>query len=121
MLLHFSPNLADHSVRYRRRPSAGSEAGAGPYSGPAPRKGPQDSVLCPAPADWISPVTGKCDSDKLEVADPLVTHLFRLGGYQLQDVAFLSWFSQDAPSNGIGGAYDLRGVLTAPATICSMP
>jgi len=70
---------------------------------------------------WISPVTGKCDSDKLEVADPLVTHLFRLGGYQLQDVAFLSWFSQDAPSNGIGGAYDLRGVLTTPATICSMP
>jgi len=67
---------------------------------------------------WTNPGTGKCGSDKLEVADPMVTHVFRQSGYQLQDVAFLSWFSQDVPSNGIGGAYDFRGVLTAPATVC---
>ena len=67
---------------------------------------------------WVSPATGKCDSDKLEVADPLVNHVFRQSGYQLQDIAFLSWFSRETPSNGIGGQYDLRGILTGPAADC---
>ena len=68
---------------------------------------------------WTNPATGKCDSDKLEVGDPLVKHVFRQSGYELQDVAFFSWFSQQTPSLGIGGAYDFRGILTAPATVCA--
>jgi hypothetical protein len=67
---------------------------------------------------WVNPATGKCDSDKLEVADPVVNHVFRQNGYQVQDIAFFSWFSRDTPSKGIGGAYDLRGVLTGPAAVC---
>jgi hypothetical protein len=70
---------------------------------------------------WVNPTTEQCDSDKLEVGDPLVNNGFHQSGYQLQDIAFLSWFSRDTPSIGIGGQYDLRGTLTAPAVDCVKP
>ncbi len=68
---------------------------------------------------WVNPQTGSCESDKLEVGDPLVNVGFHQAGYQLQDIAFYSWFSRDAPSIGLNGQYDFLGHLTAPAGVCT--
>ena len=77
---------------------------------------PFDDNIVPA---WVNPRTMSCDSDKLEVGDPLVNTSFHQNGYQLQDVAFYSWFSRDNPSIALNGLYDFLGRLTAPATICT--
>jgi hypothetical protein len=67
---------------------------------------------------WVNPTSKKCGTTKLEVGDPLTNIIFAQGGYQLQDVAFYSWFSRDEPSIGIGGAYDFIGKITKPAGVC---
>jgi hypothetical protein len=67
---------------------------------------------------WTNPSSGRCDSNHLEVADPLVDDRFQQGGWQLQDVAFFPWFSLIQPSTGYNGQYDFRGILTSPAVIC---
>lgn len=67
---------------------------------------------------WVHPLTGTCDSDLLEVGDPLVTVNFTVNGDSVQDEAFFSWFSRTTPSTGIGGRYDFLGRLTKPAAVC---
>ena len=72
--------------------------------------------------NWISPVpaaaSGYGCTNFLEVGDPLVHIAALYGNYHLQDEAFLSWFTRDAPSTAINGQYSLFGNLTSPAPIC---
>ena len=74
---------------------------------------------------WINPNGGRCGQaggdGLLEVGDPVTNHTFILGGFQMQDEAFYSWFSRDVPSLAINGQYDLLGALTRPATSCATP
>ena len=71
-----------------------------------------------APA-WSSPIAPwyGCNS-WLEAGDPLVSAERYVGGYNLQDEAFLSWFAHDVPSQGIGGRYTLVDTFTPPSTLC---
>jgi len=53
----------------------------------------------------------------LEVGDPLVGVVIPINGYHPQDLAYFSWFAQQIPSIGFGGAtrYDYLGALgTSP-------
>ena len=55
----------------------------------------------------------------LEVGDPLEGVTFKAGGYILQDVAYVEWFSRQQPSMALGGQYDVLGKFTAPAQDCT--
>lgn len=68
---------------------------------------------------WVSPISHRCGDNLLEVGDPVTNVTFTAGGYQLQDIAYYSWFSRDMPSLGMNGAYDFRGALNGPAANCS--
>ncbi|MBC5825957.1 MAG: hypothetical protein GIX02_14270 [Candidatus Eremiobacteraeota bacterium] len=67
---------------------------------------------------WRDPVSGGCAGHQLEVGDPVTGYEFTVGGFKVQDEAFYSWFSRDAPSIGINGTYDLLGKLTSPGKVC---
>lgn len=74
---------------------------------------------------WVNPNNGGCGQwggdGLLEVGDPVTRYTFTIGGLQMQDEAFYSWFSRDVPSLGINGQYDLLGKLTGPAVSCVTP
>lgn len=60
----------------------------------------------------------------LEVGDPLTGHLFRVTmpngmTYHPQELAFFSWFFNQAPSLGLRGLYSWGGTLAGPALPCS--
>jgi len=67
---------------------------------------------------WINPVSNACNGSTLEVGDPVTNYVFYVGGWEMQDEDYYSWFSHDSPSIGISGAYDMMGKLTTPATVC---
>jgi hypothetical protein len=67
---------------------------------------------------WISPESGACGGSLLEVGDPLTKYVFKKGGFDLQDVAFYSWFTRQNPSIGFQGRYDLGAKLHGPAANC---
>jgi hypothetical protein len=77
---------------------------------------PSNPNIVPA---WTNPGTTVCNSDRLEVADPVVKHIFTINGYTFEDVVFLPWFSRQSPSSAINGHYDLMNVLKSPASSCS--
>jgi hypothetical protein len=54
----------------------------------------------------------------LETGDAVSEVAFDVGGYQLQDEAFLSWFAHQSPSLGQDGRYSFLGALTAPSPLC---
>ena len=66
-------------------------------------------------------VDGHCQSN-LEVGDPLTGTTFpvRRDGlrYQLQELAFFSWFYGPSPSIGVNGAYSFNGTFTHAAPVC---
>jgi hypothetical protein len=71
---------------------------------------------------WISPLPLSaavygCTS-LLETGDAVGDLAFDVGGYQLQDEAFLSWFAHQTPSLGIDGQYTFLGALSAPSPLC---
>lgn len=67
---------------------------------------------------WETPMTNSCGGSKLEVGDPLAGTIYTVNGYQVEDMTFYSWFAHDMQSIGINGQYDMRAVLTGPATVC---
>jgi len=67
---------------------------------------------------WMSPVGNFCGGRKLEVGDPLAGSVYTVHGYLVEDMTFYSWFSHDVPSIGIHGHYDMRAMLTGPASVC---
>jgi hypothetical protein len=66
---------------------------------------------------WEKPGTRDCNSH-LEDGDPLTGVTFRAGGYVLQDVAYVQWFSRQVPSKAVGGRYDVRGKFRTVAPDC---
>jgi hypothetical protein len=66
---------------------------------------------------WRIPGVNDCNRT-LEVGDPLVGVTFHAGGYILQDVAYVEWFSRQQPSMALGGQYDVLGKFTSPAQDC---
>jgi hypothetical protein len=58
----------------------------------------------------------------LEVGDPLVgfSYEVEIGNtvYHPQDIAFLSWFARQSPSEGIHGRYTYRGTLKTYSPSC---
>jgi len=66
---------------------------------------------------WLMPGTDGCNKH-LEVGDPLTGTLFKIGGYVLQDVAYVDWFAREVPSVALNGNYDVLGRLAAPASDC---
>jgi hypothetical protein len=66
---------------------------------------------------WRIPGVNDCNK-ALEVGDPLVGSTFHAGGFVLQDVAYVEWFSRQQPSMALGGQYDVLGKLTSPAQDC---
>jgi hypothetical protein len=66
---------------------------------------------------WFTPGTTGCNKH-LEDADPLVGTLFKINGYELQDVAYVDWFAREVPSVALGGNYDVLGRFAAPASDC---
>jgi len=67
---------------------------------------------------WLSPESGLCGGQQLEVGDPLTKYRIKRGGFVLQDIAFFSWFARQKPSIGYKGRYDLAGKLIGPAANC---
>lgn len=67
---------------------------------------------------WVSPESGACGGDQLEVGDPVTNYRLKKGGFVMQDIAFFSWFARQSPSIGYKKRYDLQGVLKAPAQNC---
>lgn len=67
---------------------------------------------------WSKPGTHDCNH-YLEVGDPLTGVTFSAGGFVLQDIAYVEWFSRQSPSMALGGQYDVRGKLTAVAEDCT--
>jgi hypothetical protein len=57
-------------------------------------------------------------SNVLEVGDPLVGTVWKVGGLNFQDEAFLSWFARQKPSIGYGGAYSFRGTFHTYSAPC---
>jgi hypothetical protein len=57
-------------------------------------------------------------SSLLETGDAVSDVSFDVGGYQLQDEAFLSWFAHQTPSIGINGQYSFLGTFTQPSPLC---
>jgi hypothetical protein len=72
------------------------------------------------PWGHIGQVAG-CQSN-LEVGDPLTGNIKKvvLNGfaYHVQDLAFWSWFYQQASSIGVNGWYSLYGIFRTPSTTC---
>jgi hypothetical protein len=66
---------------------------------------------------WKLPGVDDCNST-LEVGDPLVGTIFHAGGFVLQDVAYVEWFSRQQPSMALNGQYDVLGKFTSPAQDC---
>ncbi len=66
---------------------------------------------------WKIPGVDDCNLT-LEDGDPLVEVKFQAGGFVLQDVAYVEWFSRQQPSMALGGQYDVVGKLTSPAQNC---
>ena len=66
---------------------------------------------------WRKPGTNDCNHH-LEVGDPLNGKIFNAGGFVLQDVAYVEWFSRQSPSMALGGQYDVRGKLKTVAEDC---
>ncbi|HEY7981199.1 MAG TPA: hypothetical protein VID19_06920 [Candidatus Eremiobacteraceae bacterium] len=66
---------------------------------------------------WRIPGVNDCNTT-LEVGDPLVGATFSAGGFIVQDVAYVEWFSRQQPSMALGGQYDVLGKLTTPAQDC---
>ena len=68
----------------------------------------------------IGQVSG-CQSN-LEVGDPLTGTTFpvTLNGktYQMQEMAFVSWFYHQSPSSGVNGWYSNQGTFTSGAAPC---
>ncbi len=77
---------------------------------------PMGSNIVPPWSSPLAPWYG-C-SPYLEVGDPLVGTSFQQDGYQLQDEAFVSWFTHQQPSVGISGQYSYLGTLTSPPSVC---
>jgi hypothetical protein len=77
----------------------------------------------PAPAwGFIGQAGTFCEVD-LEVADPLTGTLASPVSafgftYHFQEIAFLSWFFGDNPSQGAGGKYSSNGTFTGYARPC---
>lgn len=67
---------------------------------------------------WVNPTTLGCGGGKLEVGDPTTAWVFKVNGFELEDMTFYSWFTRAQPSIGIGGQYDMLGQLTSPASVC---
>lgn len=67
---------------------------------------------------WLMPLRRTCGGDKLEVGDPEASVNYHIGGYQVSDMTFFSWFAQDNPSLGINGQYDMLGHLSTSASPC---
>lgn len=68
---------------------------------------------------WKHPLTHVCDSNQLEVGDPVADRIFTLpSGYSFEDAAFLQWFAHQSASTTVNGRYDLLGQLTTPAVNC---
>jgi hypothetical protein len=67
---------------------------------------------------WRKPGTQDCNHH-LEVGDPLTGVTLRAGGFVLQDIAYVEWFSRQAPSMALGGRYDVKGKLTTVAEDCT--
>jgi hypothetical protein len=57
-------------------------------------------------------------SSLLETGDAASDADLTVGGYQLQDEAFLSWFARQVPSLGINGQYSFTGTFTQPSPLC---
>jgi hypothetical protein len=62
-------------------------------------------------------------SNQLEVGDPLSRNIFALPPtadftYHVQELAFVSWFTRDAPSVSINGQYSSLGTFGSPAPLC---
>lgn len=81
-----------------------------------------DPFVSNAVPHWISPLPLAslfygCSS-LLETGDPASDIGFQVNGYQLQDEAFLSWFSRQTPSIGINGWYSYLGTFTQPSPSC---
>jgi len=66
---------------------------------------------------WGKPENRYCNP-LLEVGDPLEGVRFHAGGYTLQDVAYVEWFSRQTPSQALGGLYDVLGKFTTVAPDC---
>jgi hypothetical protein len=66
---------------------------------------------------WRIPGVNDCNTT-LEVGDPLVGVTFHAGGFVLQDVAYVEWFSRQQPSMALGGQYDVLGKFASPAQDC---
>jgi hypothetical protein len=75
-----------------------------------------DPFVVNATPPWSAPGYG-CQN-LLETGDPLVATTFPVGGYHLQDEAFLSWFARQTPSIAQGGRYTYLGTFTGPSTGC---
>jgi len=70
-----------------------------------------------ATPNWYAPNYG-CSSG-LEVGDPAVGTVFRVGGLNFQDEVFFSWFAHESPSQAYQGRYDYLGTLFhSPTTGC---
>lgn len=67
---------------------------------------------------WRTPSTNVCNSDQLEVSDPVTLDLFVVNGYTFEDAVFLSWFAHQTPSTAIKGYYDLLNLLSGTAVSC---
>ncbi|MGH3159366.1 MAG: hypothetical protein ACRDNF_22720 [Streptosporangiaceae bacterium] len=58
-------------------------------------------------------------SDLFEVGDPLVGHVFSIGGLNYQDETDFSWFARQSPSIAYQGRYDYLGtVFTTYSPTC---
>ena len=53
-----------------------------------------------------------------EVGDPLVGHVFTVGGWHFQDEANFSWFARQSPSIGFMGRYSYRGTFKTFSKSC---
>jgi hypothetical protein len=57
-------------------------------------------------------------SNYFEVGDPLVGHVFTVGGLHFQDEANFSWFARQSPSIGQNGRYSYKGTFTTYSPVC---
>lgn len=68
---------------------------------------------------WKHPRTLVCDSNQLEVGDPVADRIFTLpNGYSFEDAAFLEWFAHQSAATTVNARYDLLGQLAVPAVSC---
>lgn len=77
---------------------------------------PFEDNLVPSWQSDLAPQYG-C-SNALEAGDPLTGVATTVNGYHPQDVAFLPWFAQQAPSPSFNGQYTYANTYTTPAQSC---